>query len=83
MKIKVTNCIDCPFVVEDIDYDSTGKEVCISCNLLKFLKLERMDYHTYRYFDYEKWFEMNYLESLEKCPLKQDKIEIQYESKIK
>ena len=39
MKIEVTNCMNCPFVVEDIDYDSTGKEVCISCNLLKFFKI--------------------------------------------
>jgi len=80
MTIKVNNCLKCPFSVEDIDFDSMGKEVCIGCNLLKFLKLERMDYHTYRYFDYEEWFNQEYLEPLEKCPLKEiDKIEIQYE----
>lgn len=79
MTIKVNNCLKCPFSVEDVDFDSTGKEVCIGCNLLKFLKLERMDYPTYRYFDYEEWFNQEYLEPLEKCPLKEiDKIEIQY-----
>jgi len=79
MKIQVNNCLKCPFVVEDLDYESTGKEICISCNLLKFLKLERMDYHTYRCFDYEEWFEQEYLEPLEQCPLKNiDKIEIKY-----
>lgn len=79
MKLQVNNCFNCPFLAEDVDFNSTSKEVCISCNLLKFLKLERMDYHTYRYFDYEEWTEMEYLEPLEKCPLKNiDKIEIQY-----
>ena len=79
MKAKVTNCLDCPFIVEDIDFDSTSKEVCISCNLLKFLNLERMNYQLYRYFDYEEWYNQKYLEPLEKCPLKEiDKIEIQY-----
>ena len=79
MKAKVTNCLDCPFIVEDLDYESTSKEMCISCNLLKFLKLERMDYHTYRCFDYEEWFNLEYLESLKECPLKNiNKIEIQY-----
>ena len=77
MKAKVTNCLDCPFIVEDIDFDSTSKEVCISCNLLKFLNLERMNYQLYRYFDYEEWYNQKYLEPLEKCPLKEiDKIEI-------
>ena len=79
MKIQVTNCLNCPFIVEDLDFNSTSKEMCISCNLLKFLKLEKMDYHTYRYFDYEEWFNQKYLEPLEKCPLKEiNKIEIQY-----
>jgi len=77
MKIQVNNCLKCPFIVEDLDFNSTSKEMCISCNLLKFIQLERMDY---RCFDYEEWFEKNYLEPLEKCPLKEiDKIEIQYE----
>jgi len=54
--------------------------VCISCNLLKFLNLKRMNYPLYRYFDYEEWYDKEYLEPLEKCPLKEiDKIEIQYE----
>ena len=80
MKIQVTNCLNCPFIVEDVDFESTTKEVCISCNLLKFLKLERMDYHTYRYFDYEEWFEQEYLEPSEHCPLKNmDTIEIKLE----
>ena len=77
MKVNVTNCLDCPFIVEDIDFNSTSKEVCISCNLLKFLNLERMNYQLYRYFDYEEWYNQKYLEPLEKCPLKNiDKIEI-------
>jgi hypothetical protein len=39
-----------------------------------------MDYHTYRYFDYEEWFEQEYLEPSEHCPLKNmDKIEIKLE----
>jgi len=80
MKVNVTNCLDCPFIVEDLDFNSTSKEMCISCNLLKFLKLEKMDYHTYRYFDYEEWFNQHYLEPLKECPLKNiDKIEIGYE----
>jgi len=80
MTTKVTNCLDCPFMVEDLDYNSTGKEMCISCNLLKFLKLERMNYQLYRCFDYEEWFNQQYLEPLKECPLKNmDKIEIKYE----
>ena len=80
MKVNVTNCLDCPFIVEDIDFDSTSKEVCISCNLLKFLNLKRMNYQLYRYFDYEEWYDKEYLEPLEHCPLKNmDKIEIKYE----
>jgi hypothetical protein len=67
-------------MVEDLDYNSTGKEMCISCNLLKFLKLERMNYQLYRCFDYEEWFNQQYLEPLKECPLKNmDKIEIKYE----
>ena len=77
MKIQVNNCFNCPFMVEDLDFNSTSKEMCISCNLLKFLNLERMNYQLYRYFDYEEWYNQKYLEPLEKCPLKNiDKIEI-------
>lgn len=77
MKVNVTNCIDCPFMVEDLDFNSTSKEMCISCNLLKFLNLERMNYQLYRYFDYEEWLNQQYLEPLKECPLKNiDKIEI-------
>jgi hypothetical protein len=80
MKVNVTNCLDCPFIVEDLDFNSTSKEMSISCNLLKFLNLKRMNYQLYRYFDYEEWFNQHYLEPLEKCPLKNiDKIEIGYE----
>ena len=80
MKIQVTNCLNCPFIVEDVNFDSVGSEVCISCNLLKFLNLERMNYQLYRYFDYEEWYNQEYLEPLEKCPLKNiDKIEIKLE----
>ena len=77
MTAKVTNCLDCPFMVEDLDFNSTSKEMCISCNLLKFLNLERMNYQLYRYFDYEEWLNQQYLEPLKECPLKNiDKIEI-------
>ena len=69
--------MDCPFLVEDIDYDAIGREICISCNLLKFLKLEKMDKAVFRYFDYDTWFEMDYLRPLAHCPLKDiDKLEI-------
>ena len=77
MTAKVTNCLDCPFMVEDLDFNSTSKEMCISCNLLKFLNLERLHYQLYRYFDYEEWLNQQYLEPLKECPLKNiDKIEI-------
>ena len=80
MKVNVTNCLDCPFIVEDLDFNSTSKEMSISCNLLKFLNLKRMNYQLYRYFDYEEWYDKEYLEPLEKCPLKKEnKIEINYE----
>ena len=80
MKIQVSNCLDCPFISENIDWNSSGKEVCVSCSLLHFLRLERMNYQLYRYFDYEEWFNQHYLEPLKECPLKNiDKIEIGYE----
>ena len=80
MKVNVTNCLNCPFIVEDLDFNSTSKEMSISCNLLKFLNLEKMNYQLYRYFDYEEWFNQKYLEPLEKCPLKEiNKIEIKLE----
>lgn len=80
MKIQVTNCLNCPFIVEDVDFDSVGSEICTSCNLLKFLRLEHIEEHRFRSFNYEKWTEMEYLEPLEKCPLKNiDKIEIKLE----
>ena len=80
MKIKVTNCLDCPFLVEEIDFESTENAVCISCNALKFLKLENLEEHRFRFFDYKEWFNQEYLEPLEKCPLKNiDKIEIKLE----
>ena len=76
MKVKVTNCLDCPFMIEEIDFDSVGNEVCIDCNLLKFLKLEKLSEHKFRFFDYQEWFNLNYLKQLDNCPLKNDKIEI-------
>ena len=77
MKIQVNNCFNCPFLVEDLDFDSVGNEICASCNLLKFLRLEHIEEHRFRSFDYEEWIEMEYLEPLEKCPLKEiNKIEI-------
>ena len=80
MKIQVTNCLNCPFIVEDVDFDSVGSEMCLSCNLIKFTELESLSKNKLRVFDYEKWTEMEYLEPLEKCPLKEiNKIEIQYE----
>jgi len=27
MKIQVNNCLKCPFIVEDVDFDSTIKEI--------------------------------------------------------
>jgi len=81
MKIQITNCLKCPFSIEDANFNSIGKEICISCNLLKFLSLEQIEKHKFRYFDYKKWTEMEYLEPLEHCPLKiNPKIEINYEN---
>lgn len=80
MEIKVNNYLKCPFSIEDANFNSVGKEICISCNLLSFLSLEHIEKYKFRYFDYEKWVEMEYLEPLEHCPLKNNpKIEIQYE----
>lgn len=79
MNIKVNNCLDCPFVVENINYDSTGKEVCMSCNLIKFLHLTELSKNILRFFDYEEWTDLEYLEPLQFCPLKENKIEINYE----
>lgn len=79
MNIKVNNCDNCPFMVVEIDFNSVGNEVLITCNLLKFLKIERIN-NNYRSFDYEEWCNISYLKSLEKCPLKKEnKIEINYE----
>ena len=79
MKIQVNNCLKCPFLIEDVDFDSVGNEICTSCNLLKFLRLEHIEEHRFRSFNYEEWIEMEYLEPLEHCPLKEiNKIEIQY-----
>lgn len=69
--------MDCPFLVEEIDFESTENEVCISCNALKFLKLENLEEHRFRFFDYKEWFDINYLEPLKNCPLKKDKINIE------
>ena len=81
MEIKVNNCSNCPFLVTEMDFNSIGNEVCVSCNLLKFLKLEQVEKHRFRIFDYEKWVEMEYLEPLEHCPLKNNtEIKINYES---
>jgi hypothetical protein len=80
MKIQVNNCLKCPFIVEDVDFDSVGNEICTSCNLLKFLRLEHIEEHRFRSFNYEEWFEQEYLEPSEHCPLKNmDKIEIKLE----
>ena len=79
MTIKVNNCSNCPFLVTEMDFNSIGKEVCISCNLLKFLRLEHIEQHRFRIFGYEEWTEMEYLKPLKDCPLKNiDKLEIQY-----
>lgn len=79
MKIQVNNCLKCPFLIEDVDFDSIGSEMCLSCNLIKFTELESLNKNKLRVFDYEEWTEIEYLEPLEHCPLKNmDKIEIQY-----
>ena len=81
MEIKVNNCSNCPFLVTEMDFNSIGNEVCVSCNLLKFLKLEQVEKHRFRIFGYEELEEIGYLEPLERCPLKiNSKIGINYEN---
>jgi len=81
MEIKVNNCSNCPFLVTEMDFNSIGNEVCVSCNLLKFSKLEQIEKHRFRIFGYEELEEMEYLEPLEHCPLKNNtEIKINYES---
>jgi hypothetical protein len=77
----VNNCGNCPFMVTEINHDSPGTEIMISCNLIPFLKLEQLSHNRFRTFDYNTWLDLNYLEPLEHCPLKNtDKIEIKYGS---
>lgn len=81
VEIKVNNCSNCPFLVTEMDFNSIGNEVCVSCNLLKFLKLKQVEKHRFRIFGYEELEEMGYLEPLEHCPLKiNSKIGINYEN---
>ena len=34
--MKVTNCLDCPFMVIDIDFDSIINDTMLMCNLIAF-----------------------------------------------
>ena len=70
MKIKVTNCLDCPFLVEEIDYDTTNKEVLVKCGLSKFLKTEAEKVKIYKLFDYEQYSTLTEIEPFSYCKLK-------------
>lgn len=78
MKIKVTNCLDCPFLIEEIDYDATNKEVLVKCGLSKFLKTEAGKVNIYKLFDYEQYCTLTEIEPFSYCKLKDIKIKIQY-----
>lgn len=78
MKIKVTNCLDCPFLIEEIDYDATNKEVLVKCGLSKFLKTETGKVNIYKLFDYEQYCTLREIEPFSYCKLKNNKIKIRY-----
>lgn len=72
MKIEVINCNNCPFFIEDVDFDAIGNEVCCSCGLLKNFNTPYKDYQM-GCFEYEN---MQILKPLTNCPLKTEDINI-------
>ena len=66
--------MDCPFLIEEIDYDATNKEVLVKCGLSKFLKTEAGKVNIYKLFDYEQYCTLTEIEHFSYCKLKYNKI---------
>jgi hypothetical protein len=77
MKIKVTNCVDCPFHQYEYDGWSTGYDSSHKCMLAVKLKLKESYIAVYDSKDEEDLdFE---IKTPDWCPLLNDKIEVEYE----
>ena len=37
MEIKINNCSNCPFCVTDVDYETSGNDTILHCNLQTYL----------------------------------------------
>lgn len=76
MKITTNNCLECPFHVITINLDQIVEETSSKCNLLYFLKIHKS---FTRFYNYDKFIKMKKIEPLKNCPLKQNKINVEYE----
>ena len=92
MKIKVNNCIGCPFCVTDIDTECVGNDTLLFCQPIRFLSKNisqdtHLNSYLYSYDSYLKEIKSNkkILKNLHPkwCPLLNDKLEIEYENSIK
>lgn len=74
MKIKVDNCINCPFFTVDTDYEAVGYSHYATCGLADHLEQEPF---IAVYDDYDENFELQHPDW---CPLKKENFEIVYEN---
>ena len=77
--MKVTNCLDCPFMVLDAEYCTTKIDTILTCNLILFQRGEIYKESRIKETSFEKYLDMKTLKPLKDCPLKNGNITVEYE----
>lgn len=73
--MKVSSCIECPFMVVNTDHWTTSVDTVLLCNLIEFQKKETYVNNIIKCFNHDKMPKS--VKPLKNCPLKKGKIEVE------
>ena len=79
--MKVTNCLDCPFMVADVEFESIINDTILLCNLVAFNNKNQFKNNIIKVTDFDKYAKLKKIKPLKECPLKTEKITVEYEYK--
>lgn len=79
MTITITNCGNCIFRINHVDFNSIGYDTVDSCGLIRHLTGDYVAIAAYDSFNEEEIFELKTI--LKDCPLKQEEITVKLEKK--
>ena len=85
MKLNIKGCGNCPFMVNDVDFDKVGNEYFLYCNLLRTSGEKEIIIGCFSDEDFD-WSDINNPKEpeemskvLDNCPLKKEEITLKLE----